>query len=95
MLDHSCKQNRMDVACACHDKVTVQVIEGAFQAVMAREPQRLQEVAAREQQERQAQLRADAEEHKRAEDKRCASFSPRHQRFGLDLRVYNLQILWQ
>jgi hypothetical protein len=45
-----------------------QVIEGAFQAVMAREPERLKQVQA----QRQAKLRAEAEHHKRMEDKRCA-----------------------
>jgi hypothetical protein len=55
----------------------VQVIEEAFQAVMAREPERLKKLQAQPEadpqfQARQAKLRAEAEHHKRLEDQRWA-----------------------
>ena len=45
----------------------MQEIEEAFQVVMAREPERLRELQAKE---RQAKKKADLEEHKRRELKR-------------------------
>jgi len=55
----------------------VQVIEEAFQAVMAREPERLKKLQAQPQADpqflaRQAKLRAEAEHHKHMEDERWA-----------------------
>ncbi len=47
----------------------VQVIEEAFQAVMAREPERLRELQAKE---RQAKKKAELEQHKKRELKRWA-----------------------